>query len=117
MSKMPANYGQINDRLKLQHSLAKHSDKDMSVAEQAAQMLFSSSLSASRLSPGMRVNKRMPPYQQLANLEAAIAATKCTSHNINGLPASQSAIAAPLGTVQNKLMTFGQFSTLTGRQR
>ena len=109
MSKMPANYGQINDRLKLQHSLAKHSDKDMSVAEQAAQMLFSGSLSASRLSSGCHPTSSW--------LEAAIAATKCSSLNINGLPASQSAIAAPLGTVQNKLMTFGQFSTLTGRQR
>ena len=99
-SKTPAITGQIADRFKLQHPLAKHSDKNLFVAEQVAQMLFSSSLPASGLSPGMTVSRRMPPCQQLANLEAATAVTN--SSHLNG----QAAIAGPLGIVQNMLVAF-----------
>ena len=90
----------LGRELLAQHPLAEHSDKDIFVAEQVAQMLFSSSLPASGLSPGMTVSRRMPPRQQLTNLEAATAATNYS--HLDG----QAAIAGPLGTVQNKLIAF-----------
>ncbi|KAL3140049.1 hypothetical protein ABBQ38_004329 [Trebouxia sp. C0009 RCD-2024] len=109
--------GKIPDNHKLHYQLAGHSDEEMQAATDIFKTAYSNNSPASGLVPRQKVCKKVPPFQKLANPAAATVATRYSHLNLNGLPASQSASASPLGFVKNKLIAFSQSSTLNGRQR
>ncbi|KAL3148454.1 hypothetical protein ABBQ38_013902 [Trebouxia sp. C0009 RCD-2024] len=71
----------------------------------------------SGLTTQQKLCQMVPPFQTLAHPDHATEPTRYSHLHLNGLPASQSAAASPLGFLNNKLMAFGQSETLNGRNR
>ena len=71
--------------------------------------------------PGCRpvpgIFRKQPPYKALSMPLTDTLSSNYSHLNINGLPASQSAAAGPLGIFAKKLMMFGQSEKRNGKQR
>ena len=109
--------GKIPDNWKLSYLLAGHTDQELHAAQQGVATMYSTDQPGSGLVPGHTVYRKIPPFQSLADPAAAISATKYSHLHLNGLPASQSAAASPLGFISNKLIAFGQAEVLNSRHR
>ena len=109
--------GKIPDNWKLSYSLAGHTDQELHAAQQGVATMYSTGQQGSGLVSGQTIYRKIPPFQSLANPAAAISATKYSHLHLNGLPASQSAAASPLGFISNKLIAFGQAAILNNRHR
>ena len=109
--------GKIPDNWKLSYSLAGHTDQELHAAQQGVATMYSIDQPGSGLVPSQTVYRKIPPFQSLADPAAAISATKYSHLHLNGLPASQSAAASPLGFISNKLIAFGQAEILKSRHR
>lgn len=109
--------GQIPGNYKLKYQLAEHTDEELQAARRIHMAANSSRTPGSGLIPQQQIYRVMPPYQTLANPDHATEPTRYSHMHLNGLPASQSAAASPLGFLNNKLMAFGQSGTLNGRNR
>lgn len=110
---MARTSGKIPDNHKLSYLLERHTDQELRDAEHVFQASNKNNAAASGLILRQKVCKAVPPFQKLGNPSGATHTTYSHLH-LNGLPASQSALASPLGFVKNKLMAFG---TLNGRHR
>ena len=106
--------GHNPEKYKFEYDRAGHSEQELQVAKRMFMAANSSNTPGSGLVPQQKVFRKIPPFQAVAHADHATEPTTYSYMHLDGLPASQSAAASPLGLIHHKLIAFGQSETLNG---